>query len=63
MTVLKRICGDDSSMVLLGGEHLCDTIVAGNKYISRNKITEIKHSVLYYLHIGGTNYIIHLRKA
>ena len=45
-------CGDDSSMVPLDDEHLCDTIIAGNIDISSNYIMEIRDLVLSYLHIG-----------
>ena len=51
---LKTIkkCGDDSSMVLPYEEHLGDTIIAGNTYISGNIIIESRELFLSYLHIG-----------
>ena len=45
-------CGDDSSMVLLYGGHLSDTISYANIYLSGNIILEGRDLVLSYLHIG-----------
>ena len=45
-------CGADSSIVPLDDEHLCDTIISINTYISCNKTLEIRDSFRYNLHIG-----------
>ena len=45
-------------MVILDDEHFGDTIIAGNKVLSRNKFLEIRESVLTYFHIGGSKYRI-----
>ena len=48
----KKTVGDDSSMVLLYGGHLGDTIGYGNTDPSWNIIMEIRDMVLSYIHIG-----------
>ena len=49
-------------MVLLDDNYLCDTIIAGNIYLSGNKIMETRDSVLSSLliaiHIGDAKYRI-----
>ena len=50
---------DDSSMVLLYNEHLCDILISVNTYLSGNNITERIDSVLSYLYIGGAQYRIY----
>ena len=42
-------------MVLLNGNHLGDTIIAGNKYLIGDSIMRIRDSFLYYLQIGLHN--------
>ena len=52
---IKNIIGQmfpDSSMVGLYEEHLGDTIIYGNTYLSVNIIMEIRDLVLSYLRIG-----------
>ena len=48
----KKNCGDESSMVILYGEHLGDTTIDSNIYLMRNIILESRDLVLSYLHIG-----------
>ena len=45
-------CGDESSIVILDNEHLCDTIIASNAYIRSNKVIKIRDLVISSLHIG-----------
>ena len=42
---------------------MCGIIIAGNKDIISNNITEITYSVLSYLHIDGAKYRIYSRKT
>ena len=46
MPVLEKNCGDDSSMVILEGENLYDTIIAGKIDIRSNNMTESTYLVL-----------------
>ena len=48
-------CGDDSSMFLLCGGHLGDTIVDGNTDLSGNIILKSGYLVLSYLYFGLHN--------
>ena len=43
--------------------HMCDTIIAENKDLRRNKISESIDSVLSSLHIGGSKYRIYSSKT
>ena len=45
-------CGDDYSTVLIGYEHLGETIISGNTYLRGNIITERRDLVLSPPHIG-----------
>ena len=56
-------CGDDSSVVILDGEHLCDTIIARNKDIISDKMIERTYLVLSSLYIIGKKYRIYSRKT
>ena len=40
---LYNKCGDDSSMVILDDEHLCDTITVGNTYIRSINVPESRY--------------------
>ena len=51
-TLGKKIFGDESSLVILNYEHLCDTIISGNIYLIVNEILESRDLVLSYIHIG-----------
>ena len=44
--------GDDSSVVLLYGRHLSDTIISKNTYLSGNIIMESRYLVPSYVNIG-----------
>ena len=50
-------------MVLQDDGYLCYNIIAENTYLSSNNITEIRHSVLSSLHIGGAKYRIYSSKT
>ena len=42
--------------------HMCDTVIADNKDLRSNNISEIIDSVLPSLHIGDTKYRIYSTK-
>ena len=50
---------NDSSMVLLDDENLCDTIIAGNTDLSGNNIPDSRNLVLSSLYIGDAKYRIY----
>ena len=50
-------------MVLIYDKHSGDTIISENTYLSRNNVTEIRESVLSYLHVVGAKYRIQSSKT
>ena len=57
---MKKLTGNKKHIGFIPHDgNLRETIIPENTYISSNRITKIRDSVLYYLLISGTKYSIY----